>query len=117
MWDSPTEGDAIMTKTKSRRWTVAEIARANEATGGTYFDRQTLKFFGQRRGDFSVYHSKTGRVFVFADASRGWNSTGLSSFAEFHPGTGRTSGVRHDDVWHNWTRDEAEAFVKSLRDA
>jgi hypothetical protein len=103
------------TTTKERRWTVADIAAANERAGGHYFDRATLRFFGQTRGSFRVYQGG-GRVFVFSTAHRRWDYPGLSSFAEFNAETGRIDGVEHPDgSFKNWKRSEVKAFVAELR--
>ena len=73
-----------------KRYTIAEIAAANNRAGGHYFDRDTLKFFGQTRRMFRAIH-KAARVFVYAaHYGQGKFSVGYS-FAEFHPATGRLS--------------------------
>jgi hypothetical protein len=103
----------------AKDWTIAAIAQELMSAGNHYFDRETLRFFGQRRSDFRVY---TGgdRIFMFASASRGWDSPGLSSFAEFvPPKDGKpadTESVRYgDDISHSWTRLEVKELVKDLR--
>jgi hypothetical protein len=72
-----------------KRYTLAEIAAANEAAGYFYFSRSTLKFFNQRKGDFKVRHV-AGRVFVFAPSRWDGHLMGYS-FAEFNPATGDIS--------------------------
>jgi len=75
------------------RITIAEIAAHNQRAGGHYFDRGTLKFFGQRRSDFRV-RSIDGRVIVYSRVHRGWNIApehGVASLAEYNPETGEVS--------------------------
>ena len=77
---------------KTRCPTIAEIARHNEQAGGHYFDRGTLRFFGQTRGDFKAKRIG-GRVIVFAYAHKGWDigfSGRPSSLAEYNETTGET---------------------------
>lgn len=70
--------------------TIAQIAAHNESAGGHYFDRATMRFFGQRRSDFRVRTLKDGRIVVFAYSNRGWLfSTGKpTSLAVYDPKTG-----------------------------
>ena len=95
------------------KWTIAEIAKANAEAGGKYFNRDTLRFFGQELSDFEVFQG-SGRVFVFSPAHRGWDGDRLSSFAEFHPDTGRTSSVNHPsgNCWEQWSRNDVKAFIR-----
>ncbi len=102
---------------QGRKWTVAGIAAENEASGGYYFAPGTLRFFGQSRGEFRVYQGG-GRVFVFAEAHRGWDMPGLSSCGEFNPETGSIDSLDHPDgIGEQWTREELKTYVAKLRKA
>lgn len=46
-----------------KAWTVAAIARRNKAAGGHFFDRGTLKFFGETMSSYGV-KAAGGKVFV-----------------------------------------------------
>ena len=73
--------------------TIAQIAAHNQRAGNHYFDRDTLKFFGQRRGDFRV-RKIDGRVIVYCRVHRGWNTApehGIATLAEYNPETGEVS--------------------------
>ncbi len=77
--------DTSKTENKPERFTVAEIASRNAAAGRHYFDRDTLRFFNQKRGDFRVYHVG-GRVFVYGKGrpwTLGTGSVHVWSIAEF----------------------------------
>lgn len=77
---------------KTKTPTVAEIAMHNAATGGHYFDKDTLRFFGQKRGDFRSRRLPDGRVIVFAYTHRRWNGLDFggkpASLAVYDPTTG-----------------------------
>jgi hypothetical protein len=71
-------------------YTIAHIADHNQRSGGHYFDRSTLKFFGQRRSDFRVKTLDDGRIVVYAHAHRGWDikDDKPASLAVYDPATG-----------------------------
>jgi hypothetical protein len=93
-----------------KRYTIAEIAAANEAAGRFYFSKDTLKFFGQTRGMFKVRHV-AGRVFVIAPSR--WNGRLMGySFAEFHPETGE---IGHPKECDSSKLVEIENFLDSLK--
>ena len=70
--------------------TMSSIVAANKAAGGHYFDKDTLKFFGQKLSDFKV--KMVGeRVLLVAYTHREWNlkfEGKPASLAEFNPATG-----------------------------
>lgn len=73
--------------------TIAEIAAKNAEAGLHYFNRETLRFFGQTLGDFRARRI-AGRVIVYAFTHKGWNigfAGRPSSLAEFNEATGETS--------------------------
>jgi hypothetical protein len=43
-------------------YTLAEIAEMNEAAGGLFFARATMRFFGDTRRSFAVRHLPDGTV-------------------------------------------------------
>ena len=98
---------------KAKKWTISEIAAVLQENGSHYFDRDTLRFFGQRRSDFRVYQGG-GRVFMFSAAHKGWDGPSLSSFAEFLPETGRTASIENP-TGENWTREDVKQFVADIR--
>lgn len=99
---------------KTRRPTIAEIARHNEQAGGHYFDRGTLRFFGQRRGDFRVRVLKgadgSRRIIVLAFTHAGWDcgfEGRPSSLAEFDEKTGNTrTPADADELKERFRRDK-----------
>ena len=50
-------------------YTIAHIADHNQRSGGHYFDRSTLKFFGQRRSDFRVKTLDDGRIITVVQSA------------------------------------------------
>ena len=76
------------------RWTINAIKAAYEDAkpdgGGHYFDRATLRFFGQRVSSFKVIHSGE-RVFIVAPSKHGGYS-----IREFIPTTAALKPV--DDI-------------------
>lgn len=95
-----------------KRYTLAEIAAANEAAGNFYFSRDTLRFFKQKRGDFKVKHI-AGRVFVFAPSR--WDGKLMGySFAEFNPATGDISKPK-EHPGTCWKLSDVEDFLDSLK--
>lgn len=72
--------------------TIAEIAAKNQEAGGHYFDRGTLRFFGQTRKDFRARTLKDGRIVVYSRQHRGWDiGGGIVSLAVFDKVTGDTN--------------------------
>jgi len=49
-----------------KRLTIYDIKRLTAETSPKYFDRGTLKFFGQRMSDFKVSKCDDGRYFISA---------------------------------------------------
>ena len=79
-----------------KRYTISEIVKHNKTVGGHYFDRDTLKHFGQRQRDFHVMHIGE-RVFIYAQSQyRGW------SIAEYHPTTGQVRGLHTPGTFADW---------------
>lgn len=95
-----------------KRYTISEIAAANEAAGNYYFSKDTLQFFKQKRGDFKVKHI-AGRVFVFAPSR--WDGKLMGySVGEFHPETGEVNKPReHMNTFYNLT--QVENYFDSLK--
>ncbi len=60
--------------------TLSEIVEHTKASGSHFFDRKTLKFFGQRLSDFHVVRSPiSGRIYVYAKNHK----TGVYTVAEW----------------------------------
>ena len=90
-------GGSMRTKTP----TIAEIAAHNASTGGHYFDRDTLRFFGQKRGDFRARTLKDGRIIVYAYAHRRFSldfGGRPSSLAVYDPSTGKVGRPEDHDA-------------------
>jgi hypothetical protein len=72
--------------------TIYEIAAHNTRSGGYYFSKGTLGFFGQRLRDFRVRRLADGRLVVYSRAHRGWQigawSRGIVSLAVYNSDTG-----------------------------
>lgn len=86
-------------KKADKKWTLSEVKNALEDSGGHFFSRKTLKFFGQSMRDFGVANV-AGRVFIY---SKRPNKSGTITFHEFLPSESRTrplgKGFKHiDDV-------------------
>lgn len=46
--------------------TIYQIKQATQATAPYFFERKTLRFFGQTMRDFRTYKQKDGRIMIFA---------------------------------------------------
>ena len=87
---------AATTATTGRAPSIADIARRLEAAGSHYFDRDTLRFFGQTRRDFRARYLKDGRLVVYARTHRGWDcgfEGAVSSLAVVDMVAGDTHGI------------------------
>ena len=87
---------------KMKRYTVAEIAEANKQAGRYYFSPDTLRFFHQRRSDFSVFQTAS-RVYVYGRRSpSAWGAIDRPwTVGEFDPGTGEVDGCLPMELKHN----------------
>jgi len=50
----------------AKKPSIAEIKRATLRKSPHFFDRETLKFFGQKMSSFKVAQSPRGRIFIYA---------------------------------------------------
>ena len=65
-----------------KHWTISEIKTLiKSGCDNHFFDRDTLKFFGQTMRSFKVRHVN-GRVFIYAHGKHG-----IITFREFMPQT------------------------------
>lgn len=53
-----------------KRLTIYDIKRAINKTGSHFFDRETMRFFGQTLKDFKVHKQKDGRYLISAPMRR-----------------------------------------------
>jgi hypothetical protein len=95
----PTQGNhaiaknATEAKMAKNNWTMAgikqELERYGEGESSHFFDRKTMRFFGQHMSDFKVKTSPTGRIFIFAPMYTGMGG-GFCSYTmrEFIPYVG-----------------------------
>lgn len=86
--------------------TIADIAYHNESVGGHYFDRKTLKCFGQTRKGFSRKLLADGRIYLEASRWDGKRYMGLSQ-AIYDPATGRICSLPYDET-------EKQAIIAQL---
>jgi hypothetical protein len=68
------------TRARARKWTVADIAAANEAGGFYFFSKDTMRCFGDTRKNFGVSH-RDGEVYLrrlrnARNAPAGYNDVG-----------------------------------------
>ena len=55
----------------ARRLTISDIKYDTMANEPHFFDRKTMKFFGQTMRDFHVYKSPKGKIFILAKRKYG----------------------------------------------
>jgi uncharacterized protein (DUF2252 family) len=67
--------------TTNKTPTIYDIKYATMDKSPYYFDRKSMKFFGQTMRDFKVKKSPTGRIYIYAKTK-----TGSYSFREFTNG-------------------------------
>jgi hypothetical protein len=77
-----------------KRWTLAEIRKANTEAGFYFFSRATMKAFGDTMKSFKVVHLR-GKVFIErrrepAKAPKGGRSY-IGDIRQFNPETGDIS--------------------------
>lgn len=63
-----------------RRLTISDVKSDTLATSPHYFDRASMKFFGQTMRDFKVRKSPKGKFFILAKGKNGY------SFRQYVPG-------------------------------
>lgn len=73
------------------KWTLADIRAANLEVGGYFFERSTMKFFGDTMRSFAVRYID-GKVYLqrvrpMRDRD-GRNMGGVGNMSEFNPETG-----------------------------
>lgn len=78
-----------------------------------YFDRGTLKFFGQTLKDFHVRTSPTGRIFIYAPSR--WNGKLMGySFAEYLPaGTLETPRTEEGGAAEHYTIEQVISYINT----
>jgi hypothetical protein len=70
------------------KWTISSIKAANDAAEHYFFSRKTMAFFGDRVGNWGVWH-RDGRVFIHLKVSHRGAKAG--QVREFNPNTGHIS--------------------------
>ena len=63
--------------------TISDIKRKTLKKSPYYFDRKTLKHFGQTQSSFKIVTSKTGKVFIYAPMRDSRGVKGGFSISEF----------------------------------
>jgi len=69
---------------KNRRISIHDIKQYTENKSPYYFNRKTMKSFGQTMANFRVRKSKSGRIFIFAPSYVDGKLAGFS-MREFIP--------------------------------
>ena len=64
--------------------TIYEIKKRTKETSPYFFNRNTMKFFGQKMKDFKVYKQKDGRFKIIAPISSNC-SNDLKTIRYFNP--------------------------------
>ena len=77
---------------KSKRWTIAEIVKANKAAGFYYFDRSTMKYYGQTLKMFKVKQIGDD-IFIYAKAKIYGSTQNHAMFARFFPKSGQVRNI------------------------
>ena len=67
----------------AKKPTISEIKRMTERKSPYYFDRKTLKFFGQRMSDFKVHKTERGTIYIYAKMYREDFRTGKKIFSGY----------------------------------
>lgn len=97
-----------------KRYTISEIKRASAETSPHFFDRDTLRHFGQSMGSFKVRHVG-GRVFIFAPVKYDGRQFSYT-FREFIPETGELELIRVGNDWPDFkTLCDCERFLDSVK--
>ena len=52
--------------------TIYEIKRRTAETSPYFFNRDTMRFFGQTLRDFRVYKQDDGKYLIIADSGKNW---------------------------------------------
>jgi protein associated with RNAse G/E len=52
--------------------TIYDIKERTKKTAPYFFDRKTMKFFGQTMRDFKVYKQKDGKYLIVAESGSNW---------------------------------------------
>jgi hypothetical protein len=64
---------------KGRKPSIAMIKKNTKIKSPFYFDPATMRFFGQKLSDFTIYQSPSGRVYIYAPGyDRGGRKMGYS---------------------------------------
>jgi hypothetical protein len=50
----------------AKKPTISEIKRKTENKSPYFFDRKSMKVFGQTMRDFKVYQTKSGSIYIYA---------------------------------------------------
>ena len=64
--------------------TIYEIKERTKKTSPYFFNKDTMKFFGQTMKDFKVYKQKDGRFKIVAPSGSDW-SNDLQTIRYFNP--------------------------------
>jgi hypothetical protein len=95
------------------KYSIQQIAAANEAAGGFFFSKESMKFFNQTRRMFKMVEAG-GRMFIYAPSY--WDGRLMGyTFAEVFNGG---EEIRHPaDFKGNKTLKDIMAFIADLKSA
>ena len=84
-------------KVKPKRFTIQEIKRINIESGGHFFDRDTMRGFGNTMKDFRVIHinptHEDQEIYIRAHNHNAPEGTDPIVYYQFDPATGRITRV------------------------
>lgn len=84
----------------AKKPTIYDVARLTSETSPYFFDKKTLKFFGQRMSSFKVYKQDDGRYLITAPMINGGKQVGTTE-RYFNPDTNELERVPY--AWEKKT--------------
>ena len=93
----------------ARKPTISEIKRATQRKSPHFFDKDSLRFFGQTMGSFKVAQSPKGNIYIYAkgyDTDRGVRWFMGYTFRQFKDGD-----LKHVSGFGPKTMTDIQAFV------
>jgi len=90
-----------MQKKRVKKPTISEIKRNTEKNAPYFFDRKSMKFFGQTMSSFKVHVAKNGKIYI-----------GAPSYSNNYKTGKRT---RMSDTIRQYLPDGANSKLKSVR--
>jgi len=92
-----------------RKPTISEIKQDTVRNSPYFFDRDSMKFFGQRMSDFHVEQSPKGKIFIWAKSK----SDAHYTFRQYMPGKKQGYGDLKLVPGNQNTMQEIKEYIKS----